>query len=74
MYGAHPHYTASIDAALALVERCVPGEKIVVEKMPSGRGYVTVGYGLLRPWADGPTPPLAILSALLWAIEAGVKS
>lgn len=78
----YPSYTASIDAALALVERMLPGWfcTIAIKTLK----YEVVG----GPWADlaspkwvagteldgyaeaaGATPPLAILAALLSALS-----
>ena len=65
-----PRYTASIDAAIALVERILPDPAILL------------GYGqdaLTKPWArisvscgssHGATLPLAILRALFRALDA----
>lgn len=67
----YPAYTASIDAALALVERTLPEWRWGLH-CHNGlmRGYV-VESSPLRPTpviADLPTAPLAILAALLKAL------
>jgi len=77
------HYTASIDAALALVERMLPGWYYTITSHNTSMGN--------KPWCDlatheyihgdvlvegvyfesaGPTIPLAILTALFTALEA----
>ena len=72
--GSPPHITTSIDAAVALVERVLPGANTVgVEKNPKGatayvaRNYVHSGHWMTE--VDAATPPLAILAALLSALE-----
>lgn len=70
--GWPPPYTYSIDAALALVERVLPGWGF---KCEAGLGYgisVTIGhvgpnklYDRPEGWGEGSTLPLAILAALL---------
>jgi hypothetical protein len=67
-----PHYTASIDDALALVERKLPDHKWGIHQPKDGtyRAHVTK-RSPLRPMpntADAPTAPLAILAALLAAL------
>lgn len=68
-------YTASIDAALALVERCLPGWVVLIDQYPSSWtvniAHYKTGYGV---WGDdfdatAKTGPLAILSALLHALD-----
>lgn len=64
----------SIDAAVALVERVLPDANTVgVEKNPKrATGYVARNYVHSGHWmreADAATPPLAILAALLSALE-----
>lgn len=61
-----PPFTASVDAALALVQRCLPDAHWAID-----------AAGLERPEAhinaivsDGATAPLAILAALLSALPA----
>jgi hypothetical protein len=71
-----PAYTASIDAALALVERLLPGWRRRLEE-PHGDG----GWRASLIWpdqedvvrakvAEAPTAPLAILLALFRALSA----
>ena len=60
-------YTASIDAALRLVERLYPGEGIVLET--HGINRAGIGQSGKHP-ATGATPPLAILTSLLSALLA----
>ena len=67
-----PHYTASIDAALGLVERKLPGmgwELIAFDNREAGVQAV-IGDDM----ADAPTAPLAILKALLSALAAKASS
>lgn len=71
-----PTYTASLDAALALVERVLPGCVWVVGQdwgailTPRG-ARASIGYGKIDI-ADvyAPTPTLALILALLRAMEA----
>lgn len=66
-----PHYSTSIDAAVALVERVLPGTKLTITvelgygsaafRLHDGPGGVSV--------AEAPTAPLAILRALQAAVE-----
>ena len=70
---------ARLDAALALVERVLPAANCMgVERSPAGwtayvsRNYVHDGHWLYEAEAR-PTAPLALLSALLRALE-GEKS
>lgn len=85
--GPVPAFTASIDAALGLVERKLPGYRWGVSATgikrgthPDGKPAYIDGFRAhvtknspLRPMpsvADAPTAPLAILAALLSAIES----
>lgn len=86
-----PRYTASIDAALALVERMLPGWKWGVSSIAvrtgekTAEGYPRYGEGFrahvtavsaLRPMpsiGEAPTAPLAILLALLTALQENTK-
>lgn len=70
-------YTGSLDAALALVERCLPDHQWLVrqrhEGAPFGRGYfanVPTGWPGERQHFDayGRTAPLALLAAMLKAL------
>ncbi|MHB1086117.1 MAG: hypothetical protein ACYCZ0_00010 [Minisyncoccota bacterium] len=69
-----PSYTASVDAAIALVERLLPGIFWVVGKGKTREAEPPFGCHLLfgsdEIIGDGeaPTAPLAILSALLTAL------
>jgi hypothetical protein len=70
--GSHPvaAYTASIDAAVALIERVLPGCEWDVSTASGGRAGYEVE--IVRPhggaWTrPGPTPPLALIAALLEA-------
>ena len=74
----YPRYTASIDAALGLVERCLPGtwwlfgkgrmkpEELLygAQLLPEGDIDTIIGEG------EAATPPLAILTALVSALIA----
>jgi hypothetical protein len=74
---ALPRYTASIDAALALVERKLPGTMRAVGSMefgpfcrlvvPNDDGGFIDGY---HEVLDAKTEPLAIIAALLTALIA----
>lgn len=70
-----PYYTASIDAALALVERVLPGCRVRMLIMASKTLVNLAEHGVpfpkWSPLAEGATPALAILSALLSAIGRG---
>jgi hypothetical protein len=67
-----PHYTTSIDAALALVERELPGARVMVERCHDGTGWamIQVSAGSPRIMEEAPTPPLALVIALVRAKEA----
>lgn len=57
----------SIDAALALVERKLPGSGYSIIRFDNGLGVqAEVGDGYV---AEAPTAPLAVLSALLVALS-----
>lgn len=69
-----PLYTASVDAALALVERCLPNWTDASNATAPECGidwdlFEPVRYGR-RVKGTGKTRPLAILAALLSALEA----
>jgi len=80
--GAHtfwraPEYTTSIDAALALVERMLPGGLWRVEKISgvladqmNAPYWATAGKAGEQEAAYGKTAPIAILTALFTALEA----
>ena len=67
-------YTASIDAALALVGRMLPGHgwSVGSDFARQGQPFATIGYDEedRRGSAFAHTPPLAILAALLSALIA----
>jgi hypothetical protein len=65
-----PSYTASIDAALALVERMLPGAAYDMHKSDKGYSFSILRAYLDRPYFGGATPALAILTALFAALEA----
>jgi hypothetical protein len=73
-----PHYTTSIDAALALVERVCPDLRVRLDldERPRAflyeRGGYTIGAmrGEWKHYADAPTPPLALVIALVRAKES----
>lgn len=69
----YPRFTASVDATLALVERCLPGWRYDIHSPRFGtpfEGVLMDGDSASRRIVVGhaPTAPLAILSALLQAI------
>jgi hypothetical protein len=70
--GAPPPYTASLDAALGLVDRVLPGAGWQVETIAFGSRY---GALVIRPHevgyheATAATPALALISALLKALS-----
>lgn len=67
-----PHYTASIDAALALIERVLPGASWGVNTAMEGGFAADVPFQKLKDMQPHPvrhrTAPLAILAALLSAL------
>lgn len=71
-----PHYTASIDAALALVTKLLPGRWWVLNSgLEAGSATCLIDAG--KPFEThndhGATPPLAILASLLTALIAQPK-
>lgn len=65
-----PSFTASIDAALALVERVLPNTLRRLSDWEDGTGAkanLVLSNGS-HHWADGASIPLAILAALLQAL------
>jgi hypothetical protein len=70
-----PLYTASIDAAFALVERVLPGAFWHIAKGRLTEAEPMFGAELLFGWdqslgkGEGPTAPLAILAATLSALR-----
>lgn len=72
---ALPAYTTSVDAALALVERCLPGWKRSLFEKRGGGWIARVSSPRWDTFTSGedtpmPTAPLAILAALLSALTA----
>lgn len=74
---SYANYTASIDAALALVERMLPNALWRIEKHKDPLGSTdkiyraTAGIAGEQESAYGKTAPIAILIALFSALEAG---
>lgn len=64
-----PSYTASIDAALALVERYLPGWSWSIGHDANGELHATIWHGVTEHDEYGATPALAILAALLTALK-----
>ena len=69
-----PRYTSSIDAALALVERLLPGFDYILEHTNGGL-TISCLLGTADPdkRAFGATPSLAILIALLRSLPQDTK-
>ena len=68
-----PAYTASLDAAVALVERCLPDAvwKVMTDYGDLRRATVfRTCDGVGHSQEDAETPPLALLAALLSALIA----
>lgn len=69
-----PRYTASIDAALALVERLLPNASWGIRTTMEGSFAADVPFVKLRDTHPSPvlarTAPLAILAALLTALQS----
>lgn len=73
-----PTYTTSLDAALALAERVLPGVRVVIDSACKETGKPAAGFvfgqdgerinGVMN---DGATLPLALCAAILKAHEAG---
>ena len=72
-YGNHPAFTASLDAAIALLERMLPGHFLDIGMRPGWRGKpvrpVADIYDIDSSDADhmpleGATPAIAVLAAL----------
>lgn len=66
-----PAYTASIDAALALVERVQPGCDWGIDKTDEGDPEEWFDAVVGEGFSQHRTAPLAILLALLRSIEGG---
>ena len=70
-----PRYTASLDATVALVERCLPGWRHAYERRATGINLAWVSdddEGPAMP-SVGATPALSLLSALLRALSDKAK-
>jgi hypothetical protein len=69
---AVPNYTTSIDAPQALVERVLTGARVMVERHHDGTGWAMIqaSAGARRVMEEAPTPPLALVIALVKAKEA----
>lgn len=65
--GAQP-YTASLDAAVALCERVLPGWGWL--RNPDGAMAVKPALGTGAAWSAHPIPAIALLIAILTALEA----
>lgn len=66
-----PHYTASLDAALALVERVLPDWAWSIGNLSTGGQAYLMRKGGSMAEGKAATPPLAVLAALLVALGAG---
>lgn len=68
-----PRYTASLDAALALVGEKLPGAGYELFTQIAGKSYRAAVFntGNVGADAEAPTMPLAVLIALLKALDAG---
>lgn len=67
-FGHHWKFTASLDAALALVERVLPGTEWAVSTL-YGRNHAEVNMNAEEPvTAIGATLPIALCLALLKAV------
>jgi len=69
-YLAAPHYTSSLDSALALVERLLPGWEWRVERQSADLWIHLPKHCQKLACAKGATPALALLAALLRALLA----
>ena len=65
----YPSFTESLDAAVALCERVLPGYEWTVDKS-GGRGFAGVGQSFNE---EAATPAIALLIAILTALEAREK-
>lgn len=71
-FSPFPAYTASLDAAIALVEHVLPGwgyDFVKPAKEGPGRPRATVFLGDNLFAGEAPTPPLALLLALMRAVQ-----
>ena len=66
-----PEYSGSIDAALALMERILPGSAYELRTGSEDYMFMILRSDLsLQWWPVGATAPLAILATLFTALEA----
>lgn len=68
-----PRWTTSLDAALALAERVLPGSRAMVERDHDGTGWAMIQCVPVaaKVMEDGKTPALALCIAILRAREGG---
>lgn len=65
-----PSFTTSLDAALALVERCLPGWRWAVGVYGTGYQAALDSGGVFNQFhSEAPTPALALCLALIRALE-----
>lgn len=62
-------FTASLDAALALVERKLPGWGLLCDTFPPNQPYASVSFEDKVFGATGATRPIAMLLALVSALQ-----
>lgn len=67
-----PDYTDSVDAALALTERVLPGCRVMIERGFNDEGWAMVQASPIAPrgMTEGSTPAIAACLALLKAVQA----
>ena len=67
--GRPPTFSTSLDVALALAERVLPGARMMVERFHDGKGWAMVqcAPGSAKIMTDGNTPALALCAAILRA-------
>lgn len=70
---AYP-YTFSIDAAIALAERVLPGWHWNIGHDANGELHATVWHGVTESDEYAPTAPLAIVLATLLALQSSEQS
>lgn len=68
LYHETPDVTASIDAAIALVERVLPGWRWNIGHDANDELHATIWHGVTEQDEYGATAPLAILAALLLSL------
>lgn len=78
-YPPTPPYTASLDAVVALAERVLPGWRWIIDSdWDRGPPYAAQVKRQGDAWSEAPrefakTPPLALLLALLLAVQSQKK-